>query len=45
MRIVKSVRQISIWYTIEDQEVKKLKLNMAWDVEPPTMEASTLEHH
>ena len=42
MRIEKSVRQISIWYKNYDRKVRKLILNMAWDLEPPTLEAPTL---
>ena len=30
MRIEKLVRQISIWYQVDDQEVQNLKLNMAY---------------
>ena len=39
------MRQISIWYKMHDQKVQKLKLNMAWDLEPPTLEHPTLELH
>ena len=39
------MRQISMWYQLDDQKVEKFKLNMARDLEPPTLESPTLEHH